>query len=98
MKKKVLFLSFAVALLSLVGFQKKEQKREEFILLKIITKLNDKQFKEVKKASVEDRKGFKYVIKDLKPDGFKKFISTSSDQKITKEDEEKIKAIIQKYS
>lgn len=94
MKKYIVILLMFVCFVSFSNFSSQEQ---EVDLLKIVPELNEKQFNELKKASVKDKQGFKFVINELGKKNFTKFITTTSKQKVTKEDENKIRQIIKKY-
>ena len=94
MKKYIIIALMFVFFVSFSNINYQEQK---FDLVEIVPKLNEKQFKELKTASVNDKKGFKFVLKELSNKKFTKFIATTSKQEITKEDEKKITEIIKKY-
>ncbi|MFL9836208.1 hypothetical protein ABS768_01780 [Flavobacterium sp. ST-75] len=59
--------------------------------------MNEDEFRELSSVSVEDETGFKYVKTTLGENKFKQVTTTTKNQVITKEDEEKIKAILKKY-
>jgi len=93
MKKKFILINlfFLIALCSFTNFQKK------FELHDIIVKLNKGQIEEIKKISIQDAKGFKFIKKQKSKGSFTTFITTTSHQKISKQDEKKIQDIIDKY-
>lgn len=92
---KNLFLLISLFfLLTLYSFSNIQKKIE---LHDIIGKLNKKQIDEIKKISVKDAKGFKFIKKKKSKGSFTTFVTTTSRQKISKDDEKKIQDIIDKY-
>ena len=94
MKKKILQPTLLFLLLILSSFTNIQKK---FELHNVIGKLNKEQIEEIKKISVKDEKGFKFVKKQKSKSSFTTFVTTTSHQKISKSDEKKIQDIIDKY-
>lgn len=95
MKNKIYLVFISISIFLLYSFVSDQK---EFDLHKIVSKLNEKQFEELKKISIKDSKGFKFVKEHLGKDNFTSFASTKSiNNEITKEDERKILEIIKKY-
>ncbi len=86
-----LALVLVLSLYSFVNFQ------DKFKLHEIIGRLNEKQVEEIKKISIKDTNGFKYAQKYKNKGTFTNFVTTTSSQKITEEDEKKLQEIILKY-
>lgn len=97
MRRLLIGLLLGFGFIFFLNFSKYNNQRSEIDLVQIIPLLNEKQFNEVKKISVKDKQGFKFVINELANKKFTKFITTTSKQKVTKEDEKKITEIIKKY-
>lgn len=98
MRKFMLALLLSFISVFFFSFSKHSRQEPVMDLVKIIPSLSVKQFNEIKKVSIKDTKGFKYVINELGKNKFSKFITTTSKQKLTKKDEKKITDIIKKYS
>lgn len=72
--------------------------QEKFDLHKIVSNSNAKQFKELKKISIKDHKGFKFVKEHIGKDRFTSFtITKSTKHEISEGDKRKILEIIDKY-
>jgi len=72
--------------------------QEEFDLHKMVSTLKIKQFEELKKISVKNNKGFKYISEHLGKKRFTSFAITKvTKHEISEEDKRKIREIINKY-
>jgi hypothetical protein len=65
-------------------------------LMRILS-MNQVEFNEIRKISIEDEKGFKYIKHKLEKNKFSSITTTTETQIITNEEHKKIKAILKKY-
>lgn len=89
---KTVFLSLILVLI-LIGCGSSNNRIGWF---KVLT-MNQDEFNEIKKISVEDERGFKYIKTTLEKNKFSSISTTTESQEITNEENEKIKAILKKY-
>lgn len=59
--------------------------------------MNQREFTEISKISVANEKGFKYIKTTLQKNKFTSVSTTTDKQILNKEDEKKIKKILEKY-
>ena len=92
MKNNKLIISIlSVLLLSLIGCVSKG-----LGVIRVL-RLNETEFQELKKISVEDHEGFKVIKTSLSANKFKELSTSKKNKSITKEDERKIRDILAKY-
>lgn len=65
-------------------------------LMRILS-MNQVEFNEIRKISIEDGKGFKYIKHKLEKNKFSSITTTTETQIIANEEYKKIKAILKKY-
>ena len=67
------------------------------ISLMQVLSMNQVEFNEIKKISIEDEIGFKYIKHKLEQNKFSSITTTNENQIITNEEYKKIKAVLNKY-
>lgn len=67
------------------------------ISLMRVLSMNQVEFNEIRKISIEEEKGFKFIKHNLEKNKFSSLTTTTENQIITNEEYKKIKAILKKY-
>lgn len=65
-------------------------------LLRVL-RMNQNEFQEIQKISIEDANGFKFIKTTLDKNKFSSTSTTTENQTITNEEHKAIKAILKKY-
>lgn len=62
-----------------------------------LLRLNEREFEEIKKISIEDEHGFRFMKTSLKENKFDEVITSTETHVISDEEYKKIRALLKKY-